>query len=203
MNEEYTEWDLMRHYERLLRQYYRDEAREEINRMGRRGVSFNKLGSEESDQKYIKHWSREDEFDNEVMASTECAKFGDKALDLSLGQRIIEETDPNGIDQHESGAKLDSGKPDASLLGMFGRALLAVSMVGTHGATKYSRGGWQEVPEGFNRYTAAMLRHYFKEETEGLWDDDLPETLHSAQVAWNALARLELQLRGLEKDHEN
>lgn len=112
------------------------------------------------------------------------------------------ETDPNGIDQHESGAKLDSGKPDASLLGMFGRALLAVSMVGTHGAAKYSRGGWQEVPEGFNRYTAAMLRHYFKEESEGLWDDDLPETLHSAQVAWNALARLELQLRGLEKSDD-
>jgi hypothetical protein len=106
---------------------------------------------------------------------------------------ITQEEDPNGIGQHDDGAKLDKGKPDASLLGYFGQALLAVSEVGTHGAKKYTRGGWQHVPDGINRYTAAMLRHFFQE-NQGKWDSDLP-VLHAAQVAWNALARLELILR--------
>lgn len=114
----------------------------------------------------------------------------------------VKEVDPNGKDQHDAGAKLDSGKPDCSLLGMFGRALRAVAMVGTHGANKYTRGGWQSVPNGFNRYTAAMLRHYFYENEED-YDQDLPDTLHAAQVAWNSLARLELKLREMEKANED
>ena len=109
------------------------------------------------------------------------------------GSRVKEETDPNGINQHDSGAKLDADKPDASLLGYFGNALLQVARVGTFGAKKYTRGGWQDVPDGINRYTAAMLRHYCAE-NESPVDEDLP-VLHAAQVAWNALARLELMVR--------
>jgi hypothetical protein len=105
----------------------------------------------------------------------------------------LKEIDPNGIGQHDIGAKLDKGKPDASLLGMFGKALLAVAEVGTYGAEKYTRGGWEGVSDGINRYTAAMLRHYFAERYD-IYDSDLP-VLHAAQVAWNALARLELMLR--------
>lgn len=112
---------------------------------------------------------------------------------LSPKRKLKEEVDPNGVSQHDSGAKLDSGKPDASLLGMFGNALLQVARVGTFGAEKYTRGGWQHVPDGINRYSAAMLRHYLKE-INGPKDDDLP-VLHAAQVAWNALARLELMCR--------
>jgi hypothetical protein len=103
------------------------------------------------------------------------------------------EVDPNGVEQHDPGAKLDSGKPDCSLLGMFGLALIAVAEVGTHGAAKYTRGGWQHVVDGINRYTAAMMRHYLKEQFEET-DNDIP-VKHAAQVAWNALARLELMLR--------
>jgi len=103
--------------------------------------------------------------------------------------------DPNGLNQHEPGAKLDAGKPDASLLLMFGQALTAVSQVGTFGAVKYTRGGWQDVPDGQQRYTAALLRHVF-EEHYGPIDPD-SGLLHSAHAAWNALARLELELRGL------
>lgn len=103
------------------------------------------------------------------------------------------EIDPYGVNQHDLGAKVDAGKPDCSLLGYFGNALLAVSEVGTHGAAKYTRGGWQYVKNGVSRYTAAMLRHYLKE-NESEYDDDLP-VLHAAQVAWNALARLELIIR--------
>jgi hypothetical protein len=76
---------------------------------------------------------------------------------------------------------------------MFGEALQEVARVGTYGAEKYTRGGWQTVPDGVNRYTAAMLRHVLQENA-GRYDSDLP-VLHAAQVAWNALARLELMLR--------
>lgn len=109
----------------------------------------------------------------------------------------IGESDPTGRDQHEKGAKTDNGKPQASLLLMFGKALLAVARVGTYGALKYTRGGWQFVPDGINRYTDAMLRHVL-EEHYNEYDSDLP-VLHAAQTAWNALARLELMLRKREE----
>src|SRR5690606_1597282 len=56
------------------------------------------------------------------------------------------ERDPNGIDPHEPGAKLDAGKVEPELIQRgFARALLAVADVGTYGATKYTRDGWQDV----------------------------------------------------------
>lgn len=121
----------------------------------------------------------------------------DKAVTLSFSEK---ETDPNGVDQHAPGAKLDKEKPDCSLLGYFGRALLEVARVGTFGAKKYTRGGWQYVDDGINRYAAAMLRHYFKEE-RGEIDDD-SGLLHAAHEAWCALARLELILRDRESKEE-
>lgn len=108
------------------------------------------------------------------------------------------EEDPYGKDQHDPGSKLDAGKPDASLLLMFGHALVEVSRVGTFGAAKYTRGGWQSVEDGKNRYTAALLRHMCKEHYE--LDDPDSGLLHASHAAWNALARLELILR--ERDDE-
>lgn len=106
----------------------------------------------------------------------------------------LKDKDPDGLGQHQPGAKLDGTKPDASLLLLFSRALLAVAEVGTFGAKKYSRGGWQYVADGYTRYTAALLRHLFASSYE---DNDTDSgLLHDAQVAWNALARLELRLRG-------
>jgi hypothetical protein len=103
------------------------------------------------------------------------------------------EGDPHGLEQHTYGAKLDSGKPDLSLLLMFGHALEEVGRVGTFGADKYTRGGWQGVASGHNRYTAALLRHLCKEHYEEMDADS--GLLHAAHAAWNALARLELILR--------
>jgi len=107
-----------------------------------------------------------------------------------------DESDPNGMSRHEPGAKLDAGKPDASLLLMFGKALLAMAEVGTYGTQKYARGGWEQVPDGFNRYTAAMLRHVWKEHYEEADADS--GILHAAHAAWNAVARLELKIREKE-----
>lgn len=103
------------------------------------------------------------------------------------------EFDPNGKAQHEPGAKLDAGKADVGLLfESFPRALLEVAKVADYGAKKYTRGGWRTVPDGQQRYKAAMGRHILAGEIETIDESGL---LHAAQVAWNALATLELKLR--------
>jgi hypothetical protein len=102
--------------------------------------------------------------------------------------------DPNGKDQHEPGAKLDAGKPRAALvLGDFSRALSAVTDVGTYGAAKYTDHGWITVPDGVQRYSDAMMRHWL-DESAGIACDRETNLLHAAHLAWNALARLELML---------
>lgn len=115
---------------------------------------------------------------------------------------LIKELDPHGLDQHAPGAKLDAGKvrPDLILSGM-PRALLAVARVATFGAEKYTANGWREVPNGVQRYTAALDRHRLQEGIE-LADDGsgLP---HAAHLAWNALARLELMLQEAESWERN
>ena len=104
------------------------------------------------------------------------------------------ELDPNGKDPHEAGAKLDAGKNRLSLvLGGFGKALQEVGKVGTFGANKYTDNGWKSVENGKERYTDALLRHYFKEVDGELKDED-SKLLHAAHLAWNALARLELMM---------
>lgn len=108
--------------------------------------------------------------------------------------------DPNGIDQHKPGAKLDLGKSPIfdGVLQYFPRALTKVADLSLWGATRYSWEGWRSVPNAFKRYSNAMGRHILKEKTEGLYDLDArhdpeypAEILHATQVAWNALARLE------------
>jgi hypothetical protein len=106
------------------------------------------------------------------------------------------EHDPYGVRAHEPGAKLDGGKVMAELLLDFSLALLAVGEVATFGAKKYSVGGWQHVQNGERRYTGALLRHLLSKEEH----DSDSGLLHDAQVAWNALARLELKLRRLNSE---
>ena len=123
----------------------------------------------------------------------------------------MNEVDPNGINQHAAGAKLDSGKIDMSLLCLWPRALKEICRVGTMGASKYSRGGFLSVANGYLRYTAALLRHLFKESFSTMDDDPYYDTpsgapykgriRHDAQVAWNALSRLEVKLIEEEKNN--
>ena len=105
------------------------------------------------------------------------------------------EHDPNGIDAHAPGAKLDAGKlRPALVLGGFANALLAVTKVGTDGANKYTDNGWKEVANGFARYSDAEARHRLKRESGETTDPD-SGSLHLAHEAWNALAKLELYLK--------
>lgn len=108
----------------------------------------------------------------------------------------MKEKDPNGINAHESGAKLDAGKPQVrkGLLEQFPRACMAVAEVSTFGADKYTWGGWREVENGIERYGDAEQRHVCKAVIEGDVDAE-SGLLHAAHEAWNALARLELILR--------
>ena len=106
---------------------------------------------------------------------------------------IAAETDPHGLTANDPGAKLDAGKVRPSLiLNAMPLAILAVAEVGTYGANKYSENGWKDVDNGIARYTDAMDRHRIKEGLE-VFDGD-SGLMHAAQVAWNALARLELML---------
>ena len=112
---------------------------------------------------------------------------------------IQREQDPEGKSCHEPGAKLDAGKTRLGLVLLgFSHALEEVGKVGTYGAKKYTDNGWLQVPDGFNRYTDAMLRHILKEAGNELTDPDT-ELLHAAHAAWNALARLELIIRASAK----
>jgi hypothetical protein len=98
----------------------------------------------------------------------------------------------------EPGAKLDAGKVRPSLiLSSMPRAILAVAQVGTFGAEKYSEDGWLMVDDGIKRYTDAMDRHRLYAGIDGPFDPQ-SHLLHAAHEAWNALARLELMLRGTE-----
>jgi hypothetical protein len=104
-----------------------------------------------------------------------------------------QEHDPNGLKPTDPGAKLDAGKIKAGVLGDFALALSAVAEVGTFGAEKYTRGGWQQVPDGAERYTDALWRHLLYERHDQFDADS--GLMHAAHLAWNALARLELMLR--------
>lgn len=111
------------------------------------------------------------------------------------------ETDRLGKGQHEPGAKLDAGKPRVSLVLLgFQDALIEVAKVGTMGANKYTDNGWLSVPQGRERYSDALLRHFLTPEE---WDKE-SKLLHAAHTAWNALAVLQLQLNEMkEYEYEN
>lgn len=118
-------------------------------------------------------------------------------------QPTMTEKDPNGVASGTPGAKLDAGKSPVmqGALQYFPRAIRAVADLSAKGAAKYSWKGWENVPDGINRYGDAMARHIL-DEGEGRMFDDSPGgtgELHATSVAWNALARLELILREQEK----
>lgn len=101
------------------------------------------------------------------------------------------------------GVKFDSDKARLGLVLLgFSRALEHVGFVGTFGANKYTDDGWIYVVNGESRYTDAMLRHLLSEARGEEFDLD-SGLYHAAHTAWNALARLDLKLRGLTDNSVN
>ena len=109
------------------------------------------------------------------------------------------EKDPNGIDPHTPGAKLDDGKQMAWLcLSGFANALGEVAEVTTQGARKYTPNGWVDVANGEQRYMEAFGRHMLALGS-GEVHDAQTGCLHKAQMIWNLLASLELELRSAQQ----
>ncbi len=96
--------------------------------------------------------------------------------------------------------KYDGGKAPIyrGFVAYFPRAMEGVAAVSAFGASKYAWNGWQSVDDGFNRYTDALVRH-LGEEGKGEILDPGSRLLHAEHTAWNAMARLELLKREMEK----
>ncbi len=124
----------------------------------------------------------------------------------------VDTFDKKVIAQHEPGAKLDDDKVDMSLLEFLPAALIEICRVMDYGQHKYTRGGFLEVPDAQKRYTAAMWRHYLKEGVETFDTDPFYDTeiglpwkgkiRHDAQVAVNAMFRLEHAMRKEQEDRD-
>ena len=123
-------------------------------------------------------------------------QFPEHNVELITKEMPKFETDPTGKVPHEPGAKLDAHKPAVfrGLIDYFPRACIAVAQVSTVGAQKYTWKGWESVLDGIPRYSDALMRHLVAESADGRLDRDTG-LLHAAQVAWNAMARLELILK--------
>lgn len=117
-----------------------------------------------------------------------------------------EYTDDAQEDVAKGAIKYDGGKAPIyrGAISYFPRAISAVAAVSAFGAAKYAWGGWGGVPDGFNRYSDAMVRHLSYEGQGEVLDPD-SGLLHAAHTAWNALARLEFLIKELENKgtHEN
>jgi len=100
--------------------------------------------------------------------------------------------------------KYDGGKAPVfrGAISYFPRAISAVAAISAFGASKYAWKGWESVPDGYNRYSDAMVRHLVYE-GEGEMVDFESGLLHAAHAAWNALARLELLIREHEAFGKN
>lgn len=112
------------------------------------------------------------------------------------------EADPTGGSLNEPGKKADAGKllPWLFFSG-FANALEKVAEVTTLGARKYTPNGWAAVANGPERYMEAAMRHLIYL-GQGEKFDSGPGgigTLHKAQIIWNLLASLELELREEKK----
>lgn len=122
--------------------------------------------------------------------------LGNLQMNQSLlrGREMDIEKDPNGLNQHDLGAKLDAGKPLPWLLiSGFPTAIQEVVEVGTIGARKYTPNGWRHVQDGQNRYMEAFARHMLRLASGEVLDE---QTLfhHKAHMIWNLLASLEIEL---------
>ena len=96
------------------------------------------------------------------------------------------------------GTKFDDGKLRlAEMIIDFKEPLQELCKVWEFGAKKYSKSNWKLVENGKDRYTNALLRHLVAEEDK--LTDDETELLHSAHIAFNALARMYFILKEQEK----
>ena len=85
----------------------------------------------------------------------------------------------------------------------FPRSMHMLAIVSQTGAKKHGVDTgdmtYLDIPGAYATYTDAMVRHVVDEELEGPVNHKDGGLLHPAQVAWNALARLEVFLKNAEE----
>lgn len=117
-----------------------------------------------------------------------------------FSEGVVKEFTNDTQDQVAVGAiKYDAGKAPVfrGAISYFPRAIAAVAAVSAFGASKYAWKGWENVADGYNRYSDALVRHLGYEGKGEVLDPD-SGLLHAAHAAWNALARLELLIKERE-----
>ena len=91
--------------------------------------------------------------------------------------------------EKEIGVKLDKDKPEyGTMLMDYASVLKEVYKVFKFGKDKYGLGNWKSVENGEERFTNALIRHLFAEQSE--ITDKETNLLHATHVAVNALYRL-------------
>lgn len=83
------------------------------------------------------------------------------------------------------------------LLQYFPNALLNVAHVSEIGAKKHGEGSWKDAEDGVRMYQDALGRHLLFHPLD-INVEEGEFVLHGAQVAWNALAALELAIEEID-----
>lgn len=110
-----------------------------------------------------------------------------KLVELSKTKDMEQKTETNNTSKKND--RIDD-KPMWELLPL--QDIEDVVKVYTAGAKKYGPDKWQNLPDGYKRYKAALFRHLLEYE-KGNWLDEETGCIHLAQVAWNAIAMLHIE----------
>ena len=116
--------------------------------------------------------------------------------------KLVEQCKPKGMEQENNESKKNDRLDDKlrwELLPL--EDLEDIVRVYTAGAKKYGPNTWQNLPDGYNRYKAALLRHLV-EYDKGNKIDEETGCRHLAAVAWNAIAMLHIAKQNM-KNNEN
>ena len=92
------------------------------------------------------------------------------------------------------------GKPRWELIPL--DAVEEIVKVYTMGAEKYAPNAWKDIPDAYDRYKAALLRHITAYD-KGERLDKESGLSHLAHAAWNAIAILWLDMHKLELNGDN
>ena len=119
-----------------------------------------------------------------------------RADNQSVYYKLVEQCKPKDMEQKtetkntsKKNDRIDD-KPMWELLPL--QDIEDVVKVYTAGAKKYGPDQWQNLPDGYKRYKAALFRHLVEYE-KGNWLDPETGCIHLAQVAWNAIAMLHIE----------
>lgn len=125
--------------------------------------------------------------------------FSNRADKRIVIYKLVEQCKPKGMEQKTEAKKNDriDDKLRWELLPL--EDIEDIVKVYTEGAKKYGPNMWQNLPDGYNRYKAAMFRHLLEYE-KGNWLDPDTGCISLAQVAWNAIAMLHIAKQNMKNN---